>query len=282
MLSGFMRNLKSFSRSKIGFCGLIIILIFIFIAIFAPVIAPYNPEAKYVGPPLSPPSSKYILGTDDAGRDVFSLIIFASRSVLTISLLAASIGTILGTVIGLLAGYFGGAVDDILMRLTDVFLIIPFIPLAIALTLYFGPSMWNIILLFGFFGWPSAARQVRSQVLSLREALYVEAARAIGASDFYIIFKIILPNVIGIVIANVVMRTVFVITAESGLALIGATDPRNLSWGTLLFYAQRSGAIIKGAWWTFIPPGFCISMLACGFTFFGHGIMWFLNPRLQR
>lgn len=264
-----------------GVIGLIITLAFIFIALAAPLISPYDPRKSFLAPMFSPPSPEHPLGTDDVGRDVLSQIIYGTRISLFVGILAAVIGTLLGTVVGLVSGYFGGFWDDVLMTVTDIFLIIPFIPLAVLFALYFGPSLWLIILLFGFFGWAPTARQIRAQILSLKETPFVEAARALGASDKRIIFFHLLPNVSGVIIANIVSRTAFAIIAEAGLAFIGASDPRNVSWGMMIFYALRSGAVILGAWWTFIPPGICIALLACGFSFMGHGITLLLNPRLR-
>lgn len=281
MLKGLANAWKQFSRSKLGVVGLVITIVFAFLAVAAPFISPYDPRSSFLAATFSPPSSKHLLGTDDVGRDVFSQIIYGSRISLIVGLLAAAVGTLLGTIIGLFSGYFGGVLDDILMRLTDIFLIIPFIPLAIMFALYLGPSIWIVVLLFGFFGWPPTAKQIRSQILSLKEAPFVEAARAIGASNLRIIFIHLLPNVMGVIIANVITRTVFAILAEAGLAFLGASDPRNISWGMMIFYALRSGAFLRGAWWTYIPAGFCIALLACGFAFFGHGITLALNPRLR-
>lgn len=281
MLKNISSAWKQFSKNKLSIIGLIIILVFVFMAVAAPVIAPYDPRASFLSPMFSGPSLKHLLGTDDVGRDVFSQIIYGSRISLMVGLLAAAVGTLLGTLIGLISGYFGGILDDILMRITDIFLIIPFIPLAIMFALYIGPSVWNIVLLFGFLGWPPAARQIRALTLSLKEAQFIEAARAIGADDQRIIFRHILPNVTGVIIANVVSRTVFSILAEAGLAFLGASDPRNISWGMMIFYAMRSGAVLYGAWWTYIPAGLCVALLACGFAFLGHGITLILNPRLR-
>ncbi|MEM1565633.1 MAG: ABC transporter permease [Candidatus Bathyarchaeia archaeon] len=281
MLRNFIRTWKQFSRCKLGVVGLIIILIFVVMAVAAPVIAPYDPQASFLAPMFTPPNSKHLLGTDDVGRDVFSQIIYGSRISIMVGLLAAAIGTALGTVVGLISGYFGGIVDDILMRITDIFLIIPFIPLAIMFALYVGPSIWNVVLIFGFLGWPPTARQIRSLTLSLKETPFIEAARAIGAGNGRIIFKHILPNTTGVIVANVVSRTVFAILAEAGLAFLGASDPRNISWGMMIFFAMRSGAVLYGAWWTYIPAGFCVALLACGFAFLGHGITLLLNPRLR-
>ncbi|MEM1562758.1 MAG: ABC transporter permease, partial [Candidatus Bathyarchaeia archaeon] len=254
---------------------------FVFMAVAAPILSPYDPQASFIAPMFTPPNSKHLLGTDDVGRDVLSQIIYGSRISIMVGLLAAAVGTLLGTIIGLVSGYFGGIVDDILMRITDIFLIIPFIPLAIMFALYVGPNIWNVVLIFGFLGWPPAARQIRSLTLSLKEAQFIEAARAIGAGNLRIVFRHILPNTTGVIIANVVSRTVFAILAEAGLAFLGASDPRNISWGMMIFYAMRSGAILYGAWWTYIPAGFCVALLACGFAFLGHGITLVLNPRLR-
>ncbi|MEM1542367.1 MAG: ABC transporter permease [Candidatus Bathyarchaeia archaeon] len=273
---------KQFSKSKIAVLGLAIVIAFIFMAIAAPFITPYDPKRTFIAPPLSPPNSKHWLGTDDVGRDILSLIIYGSRVSLLVGLLASAVGTLLGTIIGLFSGYFGGILDELLMRITDIFLIVPFLPLAIMIMYIFGPSIWNVVLLFGFLGWPTAARQIRSQILSLKEAPFIEAARAIGAGDMHIIFKHLFPCIIGVVIANVIGRTSFAIMAEAGLAFLGASDPTVISWGLMMAYAQSSGAVLLGAWWTIVPPGFCITLLSCGFSFLGYGINLVLNPRLRR
>lgn len=280
MLKRVKNALRQFSKSKMGIAGLIIIMIFVFIAVAAPMVSPYDPNSSFVGPRFSPPSPNYILGTDDVGRDVLSQIIYGSRISILIGVASACIGTLLGTIIRLFSGYFGGFVDDVLMRTTDIFLIIPFIPLAVLFALYIGPSLWLIILLLGFFGWPPAARQVRSQILSLKESAFVETVRALGASHMHIIFRHLLPNVIGLILADVTLRTVYAILAEAGLAFIGVFDPTIISWGTILYFGLRMGALYYGAWWTIVPAGFCIALLGCGFAFLGHGITLVLNPKL--
>lgn len=167
------------------------------------------------------------------------------------------------------------------MRLTDIFLTLPFIPLAMIFALYFGPSIWTVILLFGFLTWPPTARQIRAQVLSLKEAPFIEAARAIGADNRRIIFAHLLPNVVGLMLASVVARVVSAILAEAGLALIGASDPTNISWGIMMFFAIKTSALYHGAWWTIVPPGLLLTLLACGFSFLGHGLTLIINPRLK-
>jgi ABC-type dipeptide/oligopeptide/nickel transport system permease subunit len=273
--------IKQFGKSKLGVAGLVIIFAFAFMAIAAPILTPYDPNKTFLTRPFQPPSLEHPLGTDDAGRDVLSQIIYGSRVSLLIGISAAIVGTLLGTTIGLFSGYFGGVVDTVLMRITDVFMIIPMVPLAILLALYIGPSLFNIVILLGFLGWPGIARQIRSQVLSLREAQFIEAIRALGAGNVRIMFVHILPNVVGLMIANMIGGAVGAIMAESGLAFLGVTDPRNISWGRIISRSLGSGAVIKGAWWTLLPPGICIALLACGFSFFSHGLMLLLTPRLR-
>lgn len=282
MLKIIAQAWNQISKSKMGVIGLIIILIFMIIAVAAPLISPYDPKASFLSPRFSPPSSKHLLGTDNNGRDVLSQLIYGTRISLIVGIFAATLGTLLGTIIGLVSGYYGGVLDDFLMRLTDIFLTLPFIPLAMIFALYFGPSIWTIIMLFGFLTWPPTARQIRSQILSLKEALFVEAARAIGASNSRIIFVHLLPQVSGLIIANVISRVVSAVLAEAGLALVGASDPTNISWGMMMYFAVKSAALYYGAWWTIVPPGLCLALLACGFSFLGHGLTLIINPRLRR
>jgi len=278
VISGF----KLLTLSRLGFIGLLIILAFVFMALAAPILTPYDPSEAWVAPRFQPPSWEHPLGTDDAGRDVFAQIVYGARVSLLVGITAAALSTLLGALIGLTSGYFGSIVDVLLMRLTDVFLILPMIPLAILLAMYFGPSLFNIVILLGFLGWPGAARQIRAQVLSLKEASYVEAARALGASNKRIMFVHLLPNVTGVIIANLIGGSVGAILSEAGLAFLGVIDPRTISWGRIISRSLNGHAIIFGAWWTLIMPGLCITLLACGFSFFSHGLTLILNPQLRR
>lgn len=272
---------RIFISSKMGLAGLIMIVAFLVMALGAPIITPYEPTATYVGRPFEPPSLKHPLGTDEAGRDVFSQIIYGSRVSLLVGFSAAFVSTMIGVLIGLISGYFGGVVDTILMRITDIFLIIPMIPLAILLALFIGPSLLNIVILIGFLGWPGLARQIRAQVLSLKERPFIEALRALGASDKRIIFYHLLPNISGLMFASMIGGSVMAILAESGLAFLGVSDPRVMSWGRIVSRALGSGAIIRRAWWVIIPPGLCIALLACGFSFLSHGLMLLVSPFLR-
>jgi peptide/nickel transport system permease protein len=272
---------NTYKRNKMGLFGLFLVGFFVFIGIFGPNIAPYDPyKTTYLRE--RPPSPAHWLGTNDVGQDILSELIYGTRTSLTVGLVAAFLTVLAGTVIGLVAGYFGGGVDDVLMRFTDMVLSLPDLALMIVLIAYGGRSIWNIIIVIAIVSWTGTARMVRSQVLSLKERAFVEAARAIGAGDTHIITHHILPNVMSIVLPLTVMSVVWGILAEAGLAFLGLGDLTLKSWGTILYYASYSGALIKGFWWWIIPPGICVTLTALGFTLIGYALDEVLNPRLRR
>ena len=288
---------KEYSRNKIGMVGLIISFGFVIVSIFAPWIAPYNPlnlETSRVAQPFSPPAwVMYInknlsvnntfglLGTDELGRDIFSQIVYGSRVSLFIGFTAAFISAIIGTIIGILAGYLGGWIDEALMRLTDTFLIIPTLPLAIVFTAISGPSILNIVFIIGITAWAPTARIIRSQVLSLKERAFIESEKAIGASSWRIMFHTILPNVSSLIYVNIALGIGNAIFTETGLSFLGLGDPNYISWGMMLFFAHQYMAILHGAWWYVIPPGLCILLVIMGFIFIGHALDEVLNPTLR-
>jgi len=265
-----------------GMIGLIIVTFFAAIAILAPYISPYGEWEYLTGPPFSPPSKEHLLGTDELGRDIFSLVIYGTRISLLVGVTAALFSTVIGTVIGLISGYYGGPVDHILMRITDAFLILPSLVLMIILAALLGPGMGNIILVISITTWPTTARIIRSQVLSLKERAFVESSRAIGSGDIYILFHHILPNVVPLMFANMVLMVSAAIISEAGLSFLGLGDPHHTSWGMILHYASEHGAIAGGMWWYIIPPGICLLLLVVGFVFIGHSMDEILNPRLRR
>jgi len=272
---------NTYKRNKMGIFGLFIVGFFVAIALFGPYVAPYDPyKTTYLR--KRPPSPAHWLGTNDVGQDIFSELIYGTRTSLTVGLVAAFLTVLVGTVIGLVAGYFGGGVDDVLMRFTDMVLSLPDLALMIVLIAYGGRSIWNIILVIAIVSWTSTARMVRSQVLSLKERAFVEAARAIGAGDTHIIIHHILPNVMSIVLPLTVMSVVWGILAEAGLAFLGLGDLTLKSWGTILYYASYGGAFVQRAWWWIIPPGLCITLTALGFTLIGYALDEVLNPRLRK
>lgn len=224
----------------------------------------------------------FILGTDDAGRDVFSQMIYGTQVSLLIGFLATLMTVVIGTFIGIVSGYMGGKIDDILMRITDIMLVIPGLPLMIVLAAILGPSITTIILVIGILSWPTTARFIRAQVLTLKERAFVEAARAAGATDFYIMRKHILPNVMPLVFAEAILMIASAILIEAALSFLGLGDPVHISWGMILHYAEMRGAFSRGAWWCVVPPGLAITLVCVSFVFIGNALDEILNPRLRR
>lgn len=222
-----------------------------------------------------------ILGTTDKGADAFSQLIYGAQISLIIGVLATGLSTAVGVIVGMTAGYFGGKVDEALMRVVDFLLVIPGLPLMMVLAAFLGPSIGNIILVISILGWTGTSRLIRSQVLAEKNKAYVESARAIGASDTYIIFRHILPNVTPILFANITLGVVGAILSEAGLSFLGLTDPSVASWGRMLADARDSGGFSSGAWWVVVFPGMMITALSLAFTFVGHTLDQVLNPRLR-
>lgn len=221
------------------------------------------------------------LGAGQFGQDLMAQLLWGSRIALAVGLMAAFIATAVGLVVGLISGYFGGLVDEVLMRVTDFFLIIPGLPLMIILAAILGPGWQNIVLVIALVGWTGTARLVRSQVLAERHKAYVEAARAIGASDIYIIGRHILPNVTPLLFAQITLGVAGAILSEAGLSFLSLTHPNDVSWGRMLLAASQAGAYNAGAWWYLFFPGVCIVLLAMSFTLVGYAVDEILNPRLR-
>ena len=281
-----LRKVKStwhdFRKNKLGILGLVILLFFITIALLADNLAPYGEWELRTGRPFERPSSRHPLGTDELGRDILSLVIYGTRISLLVGMVAALFSAGIGGIIGLCSGYFGGLVDDVLMRVTDSLLVIPTIVLTIIMAALLGPNIFNIILVIVLVSWPPIARIIRSQVLSIKEQAYVEAAHAIGCSSTRILFRHILPNALPMLIVNMVFQVSSAILAEAALSFLGLGDPHHTSWGMLLHYAWSSGALAAGSWWYVVPPGLCILALVIAFAFIGYALDEVLNPRLRR
>jgi len=300
--SAYLRRIRSFSSeffsNRLGVFGFVVLVAFAAVVAVGPRIAPYNPlslKSIGVGPPFAPPSwirlidpsvpesdTFGLLGTDEIGRDIFSQVVYGSRISLFVGFSAALISITVGTIVGLVAGYFGGILDQLLMRATDILLTIPTLPLMIVLAAILGSSIFNLVVVIGALGWQSTARIIRSQVLSLKESPFVESSRAIGSSDFRIIFRILLPNVAPLVYVNAALTVANVIFLEAGLSFLGLGDPNHISWGLMLFYANEYMAAMRGAWWYVVPPGLCILLVVMSFIFVGHALDDVLNPRLRR
>ncbi len=255
--------------------------VIVFVAIFGPLIAPMDPR-EVVGRPYSPPNATNWLGTNDIGQDIFSEILWGTRISLLIGLIAATAAILVGTAVGVIASLAGGRVDAVLMRITDVALTIPFLPLAIVLAAFLGPSFWNTSLVIASVIWARPARVVRSLGLSICNLTFVEAAHALGGGFWHVLLKHVLAGVIPLALSQFVLATSGAILTEASLAFLGLGDPVQKSWGTILFYAQARGAFLNGTWpWWVIPPGVLISLTVLSFVLVGRSLEEVLMPRLR-
>jgi peptide/nickel transport system permease protein len=263
---------------KMGVMGLSIFALFAILAIFAPFLHTVDPiKTGAVENMLISPTSQFWLGTDDLARDVWSQVVYGSRISLLIGFVATILTIVVGSLVGLIAGFYGGKIEELLMRITDFFMMLPQLPLMIVLAAVLGPSIWNIVLVVSIVSWPSTARVVRSQVLSLKERPFVEASRCIGASDAFLIFSEIMPNVVPLMFAEAVLIVTEAIYAEAVLSFLGLGDPTTVSWGMILHFAFESGVMVKAPWWV-LPPILSIVVLILGFTFLGTAVSDVLKP----
>lgn len=267
---------RRFKKSRSGLIGLAITLVFLAMAIFAGVISPFSPLDTSAGSPFEKPGANHIFGTDDLGRDILSGIIYGARVSLTIGLFAAVTSTLIGILIGAISGYFGGWIDDVLMRLTEMFMVIPLFVLGLLLVTLFGPNIVNLIIVISILSWPQSARLVRAEVLSIKDRNFVEAARSLGSGHVNIIFSHILPNALATVVVAGSLRVSTAILIEAGLSYLGLADPNHVSWGLMLYWAQR---FIRHAPWLAIFPGLAISLATLGFILVGDALNDALNPR---
>jgi peptide/nickel transport system permease protein len=267
-----------------GLVGLIMLVVALGMAVAAPWLAPYNPKQAVkvsIDTIYAPPGPEHWLGTDDAGKDVLSNLIYGARVSLTVGFFASFISVVIGGAIGIVAGFYGGRIENLLMRFTDVMLVIPDLPLAIVLVAIIGPGLLTIITVIGILYWTGSARLVRSQVLSVKERKFVLRARAIGAGNLYIIRRHIFPSVFPLMVVNTILVISSAIITESSLAFIGLADPTTLSWGQMLNFAFTRGGMSAEAWWALVLPGLAIVWVVLACTLLGHGLEQILNPRLE-
>lgn len=272
---------RRFRRHRLALTGAVVLVVIAFVSYGAPILSPYNPDAIDITNIHQPPSLAHWLGTDGTGRDVLTRLFYAGRVSLTVAILAVVLAACIGITIGSLSGYYGHAADTVLMRLTDTTMSLPMVIVAIALVAVLGPSLRNVIILFGILGWPPQARVVRGQVLSYREAVFVEASHALGATDLRVILHHILPNTVGAIVVTATFDAGRAILLEAGLSFLGlGVQPPTASWGNMINTAQTV-TIIQSYPWIWLPAGLMIVATVLCLNFVGDGLRDALDPRMQ-
>lgn len=277
--------LKTLFRKPMGAVGLVIVLFFVAMAALAPVLAgpppTYFPPAN-VGNPNLPPSSAFPLGTDFSGRSNWALLVYGAQVSLIIGFSASFVAMILGTIVGVAAGYYGRFVDRVLSWITNFFLVIPWLPFVIVIASILGRGFSTIVIAIAIVSWPTTARVVRSKVLSLRNLGYIQKAKAIGAGDGHIMMRHVMPVLGPLIFANTILTVSNSIFTESFLAFFGLGDPNSVSWGQMIESSWNNIDVLNGAYWAFLPPGLCITVLVLAFTMVSHVLEEILNPRLRK
>jgi peptide/nickel transport system permease protein len=272
---------RRFLRHRLALVGAVIVAAIVLMAVFAPWLAPHDPNHVNIMLVREGPSSGHFLGSDLVGRDVLSRLIYGSRVSLSVGLLAVGFYVVIGLILGCVAGYFGGWVDMVVSRLVDAVLSFPALMLILVIVGLLGPSLFNIILVLGFLGWPEVARIVRGQTLAVREELYVLSSEAAGAPSSRILLKDILPNIMSPVIVNATFGVARAILIEAGLSFLGmGVQPPTASWGNMLNDAQ-SLSILETMPWMWVPPGLMIFVATISINFVGDGLRDALDPKLN-
>ncbi|MEO8608097.1 MAG: ABC transporter permease [Chloroflexota bacterium] len=278
-----MISIQQFFHKPAGIIGATMLGIVIIAAIFAPLLAPFDPYQRLqvqASDILAPPDAQHLLGRDDAGKDVWSQLIYGARVSLIVGFTASFVSMLIGTTVGLVAGYYGRWVDNLLMRIVDFLMVIPDLPLMLVIIAVWGRGLFKIILVISLLGWTYTARLVRSQTLSIKERQFVTRARAIGASNSRIIIRHILPQVMPLILAQAVLDISASIIAESSLSFLGLGDPTLISWGNMLNFAFER-AVSRQAWWFLLPPGFAILWVSLSLILIGNSLEEIVNPRIK-
>jgi peptide/nickel transport system permease protein len=278
-------QLKIVLGHRFGIVGAVIIAFFCVVALLAPMIAPHQPwdtlrDANGRLAILRPPSAEFLLGTTALGRDLYSQMLFATRTTVLIGLVSGLISILIGANMGLLSGYYGGKLDEILMRFTDIIYGMPFLPFLIVLIALFGRSLWFVILAICFIVWRTSARVIRAQTLAIKQRQFILAAKARGCNNLRIIYGHIMPNILPLLLLYTAFNIAWSVLAEAGASFLGFGDPNNLSWGGMLYNLWISGKI-RTAWWWFAPPAICIVLLVSALVFVSRAYEEVANPRLK-
>ncbi|MEV6644983.1 ABC transporter permease [Amycolatopsis sp. NPDC051371] len=278
------RTWREFAGQRAALIGLVLLGATVVVALLLPLISDQSglDVTKATGEPLSPPNGDFWLGTDNFGRSVLLMTIWGSRISLLVGFSAALLSVIIGTLIGITAAHFGGWVSATLLRFTDFFLVLPSLILAIALSAVLPKGVGTIIVAIGLTAWPSTARLVRAQTLTIESRPYIERSHALGGGHLHVIGKHVLPGVMPLVLANTTLVVGNAVIADATLSFLGVGDPNSVTWGLVLESALNNGAISRGAWWNVLPPGIAIVLVVLFFTLVGRGLETVLNPRLKK
>ncbi len=273
---------RSLLRNRKAVVGIGILLFFVLLAVFANQIAPTRNPSRIVARGSQAPSAQYILGTSHAGQDIFVQVVHGARISLMVGFLTGTVVIVIAILIGVTAGYIGGWLDDLLSLFTNVFLILPGLPLIIVVAGWLNrPGPITVVLVLSLTSWAYGARVLRSQTLALRNSEFVAAAKVVGEPTGRIVFSEILPNMISLVVSSWIGAVLYAILAEAAFEFIGLGDANAVTWGTILYWAQNDQALLTGMWWTFIPPGLCIALVGFSLTLINYGIDEITNPRLR-
>ncbi|MCX5061185.1 MULTISPECIES: ABC transporter permease [unclassified Streptomyces] len=277
-----LRFWREYRTHRVGLVGLAALALFALLALTAPLTVGSDVAGVTHAPgsPLESPSGEFPLGTDRFGRNLLGLVVWGSRVSLLVGLFAAVLSVVIGTLVGITAGHFPGAYATVLMRVTDWFLVMPALVLAIALATVMSRSLGTVILAIGVTSWPTTARLVRAQTLAVESRPYIERAKALGGGHWHVMTRHVLPNVMPLVLAQTTLMISSSVLAEATLAFLGLGDPTVISWGGLLQDAREAGAVSSGDWWYLVPPGIAIAVVALAFTLCGRAVESVLNPRL--
>ena len=267
----------AFRRNRVAVFGLVLIVLLGLMALFAPIIAPFNPIEQHIIDRLKAPNAQYLLGTDELGRDLFSRLLYGARISLVIGFVAQGVSMLIGISLGLVSGWYGGWIDDVIMRMTDIFFAIPGLMFLIVWVTIFEPGPLSIFLALGLIGWPGLARVMRGQVLTIKELEYVTSAQALGASTPHILVRHILPNAIAPMIVLAALGVAGAILSEATLSFLGlGIQVPNPSWGTMVQFGKNY--LPTGQWWLAVIPGLVIMLTVLGFNFLGDGLRDALDP----
>lgn len=283
-LLALRRFARDFARRPSAMAGLAILLTVTVLALAAPLFI-HASDLNVInapGQPIAPPSARFLLGTDYAGRSILTLLIWGARPSLAIGVIATGLTMVVGTAIGLLAGHYGGTTSRVLMAITDWFIALPTLPLAIALAAVLGQGDSSITIAIAVTSWPGTARLIRAQTLAVEARPFIERARALGARDGQLVVRQVLPNVAPFILVSATLTVAGAILSETTLAFLGLGNPTDVSWGSMINQAFFQGAVSAGAWWYILPPGIAIVIVVLGFTLIGRAVENILNPRMAR